>query len=174
MRPWRPALSPHEDLRSAIESLTTRHESHAPVIDGTGLLLGVLREEDCLRFLSSSAYGELESGDVGEHMSRVAVSLDEEMDLFRVAEAFLHSRETVLPVLRRSGRLVGRITRQEVVREVCRFDDAVLLERRRYEQQLWTREHPSSIDSLQRLARDHTPQQLVEVLRNRPRYRRRD
>lgn len=171
MRPWAPTLSPDDDLRSAIDTLASRSSREAPVLDAEGALVGILREEDCLRYLSNWAYGELEMGRVGDHMSAVAYALTEDMDLFRLVDAFLQSREPVLPVVR-DGRLVGRITRQEILREVSRFDDALHRERHREHRDRWSREHPSGIEALQRLARDHTPGQLAEVLRNRPRYRR--
>ncbi len=157
-------LRPEEDLLEAIDILVRKRTQGAPVVNAAGDLVGILTEKDCLRLLSNSAYGELTGGRVEDYMSTVKVTLTTEMDLFSVATAFLATNFPILPVLD-NGRLVGRISRLDLLQQIKRFEHSIQQEHARQERERYERENPSSIDRMQRLASSHTPEQFAEILK---------
>ncbi len=159
-------LRPDEDIFEAIDVLVDKRVSGAPVLDDKGELVGILTEKDCLRILSNSAYGELAGGTVGDYMSPVKVTLSTEMGIFGVVDAFLQTNFPILPVLHH-GKLVGRVSRLDLLQQIRSFERRVEQERAQEERERYELEHPSSIERMQRIASSHTPKQLAEVMKNR-------
>lgn len=168
-RRFKLTLSPQTDLRRAVAKIVARRSLGAPVIDDHGKVLGVLTEKDCLRLVANRTLRELEGERVVDHMSTLKGTLDADMDLFAMANVFLTGNFPVLPVLE-SGKLNGRIGRWDLLRQIQALSKRVEQERRREEAEIATRERPGSIEHMQRLAATHRPDQLAEVMRNRPRY----
>lgn len=160
-------LRPEGDLIEAIESIVRKRSLGAPVIDDEGMVVGVLTEKDCLRIVARRAYRELTGERVVDHMSTLKGVLEPEMDLFAMARTFLDGNFPVLPVLR-EGRLVGRVGRWGLLRQIKRLQRTLELERRRQSREVQSRQNPSSIESLQRLAASHTREELRSALDNRP------
>ncbi len=167
MTSWFVTLTPDLPLLDAIDQLAARHATGAPVVGPRNELVGILTEKDCLRVLAGNAYGEVAGGTVGGFMSPVKAVIHGDMDLLSIADAFLQSNFPVLPVLD-GERLVGRISRQDVLQQVQRFLGQQHNERARSEEaQQASRQRPRSIDRLQRLASSHTPEQLASILKRR-------
>jgi predicted transcriptional regulator len=162
MTDWRLVLHPETDLLQAIRDLVSRRAAGAPVVHEDGTLVGVLTEKDCLRVLANRAYGEVHGGMVRDVMSTVKAEVTPEMDLFAVAHVFLESNFPVLPVTQQ-GKLVGRISRQDMLREVQRF----IREQRRVKSEAAQPHGRTGIENMQRIAADASPAQLAELLRNR-------
>ncbi len=165
---YRIVLRPDEDLLAAIDVLVRKRAQGAPVLNEEGELVGILTEKDCLRLLSNSAYGELAGGRVSDYMSSVKVTLTADMDLFRVAAAFLQTNFPILPVLER-GKLIGRISRLDLLRQVKELERSIERDRAQEDKRRQEQDKPPSIDQLQHLAGSHTPAQLAELLKNRKR-----
>ncbi len=161
-------LSPAADLLEAVELLVARRSHGAPVVDEDGRLIGVLTEKDCLRVLSGLPLRELAGGAVRDHMSTVRAAVTIEMDLFRAAQVFLEGNFPILPVLDQ-GRLVGRISRLDLLKLVQELDRSLEREHQRMEDKTDERERPNSIERLQRLAGSYDVGALSQVLHNRPR-----
>lgn len=102
---------PGMSLVEAIETLAEMHIAAAPVVDDDKCFLGMLTDKDCLRIVSVSAFHRPRGGRVADFLSPVSQAVEIDMDLFRIAELFLTTQFTVLPVLER-GRLVGCINRE--------------------------------------------------------------
>jgi CBS domain-containing protein len=102
---------PGMSLVEAIETLAEMHIAAAPVVDDDKCFLGMLTDKDCLRIVSVSAFHRPRGGRVADFLSPVSQAVEIDMDLFRIAEIFLTTHFTVLPVLER-GRLVGCINRE--------------------------------------------------------------
>ena len=168
LSPYFIVLRPEEDLLAAVDVLVRKRAQGAPVLNDEEELVGILTEKDCLRLLSNSAYGELAGGRVSDYMSSVKVTLTADMDLFRVAAAFLETNFPILPVLER-GKLIGRVSRLDLLRQVKELERNIERDRAQEDKRCHERDNPSSIDQLQRLANSHTPKQLAEVLKNRKR-----
>lgn len=110
-------FSPGMSLVDAIETLAAMHVSAAPVVDDDACFLGMLTDKDCLRIVSVSAFHRPRGGKVADFLSTVEQAVETEMDLFRIAEIFLTTHFTVLPVLER-GKLVGCINREGMLKGI--------------------------------------------------------
>jgi predicted transcriptional regulator len=166
MTDWYCTFRPETDIVEAIDSLVQRRAAGAPVVDDQDHLVGVLTEKDSLRVLANAAYGEMVGGNVGEHMSRVGATVTEDMDLFAVAHVFLQTNFPVLPVTDHRQRLLGRISRQDMLRQIHVFMRRLHREGRRLTG-LLDSQKTSSIEAMQRAAASHSPDQLAQLMRDR-------
>jgi CBS domain-containing protein len=108
-------LTPGMDLLTAVQMLLERHISGAPVVDGTGNLVGILSEKDCLRAaLNATYHGDL-GGLVSDHMQRDVATVGDQTPIFDVARLFIDGHFRRYPVVR-GHQLVGQISRRDVLR----------------------------------------------------------
>lgn len=108
------------DLFTAINRLLEHRISGAPVVDSQGHLIGLLSEGDCLRGILSGAYYEAIGGTVSGYMVTEIETISPEVDIIEVSERFLRGRLGRIPVIE-NGRLVGQISRSDVLRAVKEF-----------------------------------------------------
>ncbi|MBX7255172.1 MAG: CBS domain-containing protein [Candidatus Hydrogenedentes bacterium] len=166
MAGWYVTLRPEMDVYDAIDLLANKGASGAPVVDGDGTLVGVLTEKDCLRVLTNATYGELATGAVSDYMSEVKHTLTPDMDIFTVAREFLATNFAVLPVLE-DGKPVGRISRQNMLRAIMQMQKQIRDSKAREEDDLRTKQRPSSITDLQRLMGSTPPEAVAALMRDR-------
>jgi CBS domain-containing protein len=162
-------LRPEMDILAAIDELVDRQVAAAPVVDENEKLLGVLTEKDCLRVLSTSAYDAVyKEGTVGDYMSTVKVVVEAHMDLFQTVKQFLSCNFPTLPVVQ-DGRLLGRLSRKELLRATQRFIAQAERERKRHmKEAAKAGERPRSIEEMQQSAASHSRQGLAGLFsRNR-------
>jgi len=107
-------LRPEMSIFDAIAILLHRHFSGAPVVDDHGQLLGVLSEKDCLRVFVNGAIHQSAGGLVADYMSKGAVTIDPDDDIFKVADLFLKHSFRRLPVIE-DGKLIGQVSRRDVL-----------------------------------------------------------
>jgi len=108
-------FAPDDEIIHAMRVLLERHLSGAPVLDEGGKLVGVLSQKDCLAIVYRCAYHLDPGGKVEQYMSREVEHIEADSSVVDVAEKFLNSRFRRFPVLR-DGRLVGQISRHDVMR----------------------------------------------------------
>jgi CBS domain-containing protein len=112
------ALSVDDDILAAVGRLIDEGVTGAPVVDEQGNVAGVLSEYDCLRLLAEGSGGERASGSVRDFMSTEFTAVPSTMDVYYVAGMFLadpaHRRFVVID----GGRLVGVVTRKDILRAV--------------------------------------------------------
>ncbi|HBZ94644.1 MULTISPECIES: CBS domain-containing protein [unclassified Pseudomonas] len=108
------------DLFTAINRLLEHRISGAPVVDSQGHLIGLLSEGDCLRGILSGAYYEAIGGTVSTYMTTAVETVSPEADIIELSERFLRGRRRRMPVIE-NGRLVGQISRHDVLRAVKEF-----------------------------------------------------
>ncbi|HZR98901.1 MAG TPA: universal stress protein [Chloroflexota bacterium] len=127
-----------EPLTSALRKLLRHRVSGAPVVDATGKLVGVLSEHDLLAW--DQGLLDLLAGDPGmpledyrrrvatarvsDIMSRSPVTVDEDAPLNAAMRTLVHHAMRRLPVVR-DGRLVGILTRADVLRALAAQLEAV-------------------------------------------------
>ncbi len=156
-------LAPETPLIEAISILVKKRVSGAPVVDARGQLAGVLTEKDCLRLLANVAWGEIAGGSVAQYMSAVGATVTVDMDLFVAAREFLGTNFPILPLLE-EGRLVGRITRQDLLKQILVLNRELERQRKREQKRLrkvGTREARDRLDSL---AGASKPEDLATLL----------
>lgn len=113
-------FKPDMDLFAAIQLLLANRISGAPVVNGQGELVGMLSEGDCLRAILSGAYYDAIGGVVGDYMTPSTDPVSPDTDIIDVSQSFLHGRRGRIPVVDK-GRLVGQISRHDVLRAVKEF-----------------------------------------------------
>lgn len=113
-------LRPEMDVLEAIDLLLRRQISGAPVVSAEGEFLGVFSEKCSMQVLLDAAYEQLPSNRVGAFMDRDAITIRDDTQLLSIAQAFLLSNRRRLPVLDEEGRLVGQVSRRDVLRQAMR------------------------------------------------------
>ena len=112
-------LSPSMSVNEAIRVLLENRISGAPVVED-GNLLGVFSESDCLKGVVQASYHGTGIGSVAEFMTTNAQTIDAGCSVLEAADIFLKDRRRRLPVVEQ-GRLVGQISRRDVLRAMDEF-----------------------------------------------------
>ena len=111
------AVSTDLPIYNAIDVLLDKGVTGIPVLSATSQVLGVLSEEHCLKLIAEGdAEYDVPKGTVGEYFDASVPQVSSEMDIYYVAGMFLrehHHRR--FPVVD-GGKLVGVITRKDVLR----------------------------------------------------------
>lgn len=133
-------LSPDEPLAHAVELFSNHRIGGAPVVDAHGTLVGIVTQDDILRYVASRApyvfdllfAGSLIVPDeetfeektqavrrlhVRDAMTRRVISVAEDTPCEDVARILMTRRIKRVPVLR-DGNLVGVVARGDIVRAV--------------------------------------------------------
>ncbi len=108
-------LAPSVDVFDAIALLLKHKISGAPVVDEQGGFVGVFSEKDCLSLLVAAVYEQLPNTKIAGFVETDARTVDETADLLSIAQIFLSTSFRRLPVVR-DGKLVGQISRRDVLR----------------------------------------------------------
>ncbi len=113
------ALSAEDDILEAVQRLIDEGVTGAPVVDGEGQLAGMLSEFECLRLLAHGQDGaEVPSGVVRDFMLTEFPTVSPSMDVYYVAGMFLKDPATRRFAVVEGTRLVGVITRKDILRAV--------------------------------------------------------
>jgi predicted transcriptional regulator len=153
-----------DPMKEAMHSLARSPFPALPVVDESGVVVGVLTEKDCLRTVSQWAYEGVSGGTVGDHMSEIEVRISPEMDLLNAARAFLECNFSCLPVTE-NDRLVGFIHRHDVLKGIDRWSVAIDRERELRLKSTSGHERPSAIQHMQKIAASHSREQLSQVFK---------
>ena len=116
-------FSPEMDLYRALMMLREYKLSASPVVNADGDLVGLLSEVDGLRAILSQTYHEEEMGSGGkveDYMTKTVDTVSHDADIIAVSKVFIDRGRRCLPVVR-SGKLVGMISRADVLRAVEDF-----------------------------------------------------
>ncbi len=109
---------PDTDIATVISILLENRISGAPVLSEQGELVGLIDDKDCLNVLIESAYynqpGNKQT--VSTYMSNVMRTIHKNANILDVATIFLRSPYKRLLVLDDDGRLVGQISRSDLLR----------------------------------------------------------
>jgi len=113
-------LLPDMEIRQATHLLIEKDVSGAPVLDKHGRLVGVLTERDCMRVAMQAAYHGEPGGLVKDFMSENPQWIGPEQSVLTVADLFISGSFKRYPVVD-SGRLVGVISRRDVMKAVGKY-----------------------------------------------------
>lgn len=117
-------LTPHMHIYAAMEVLLKHRISGAPVLEH-GRLVGVLSEYDCMAVSSGGMTDlfEATSGPVSQYMTAAALTASPQAPIGDLAATFLRQRVRRLPILDDDGRLVGLVSRRDVLKGLLRSQD---------------------------------------------------
>jgi CBS domain-containing protein len=114
-------ISPEMDIMDAVDYLLEKRVTGAIVANARGDLVGILTEFDCLRLLThGDARGETPRGKVKDFMTAKVQTIPPTMDIYYCAGLFANVAFRRFPVVE-DGRLVGAITRFDLLRAVARY-----------------------------------------------------
>lgn len=108
-------LSPDMEVLDALDVLLRRRISGAPVVDDANRFLGVFSEKSCMQFVVSAVYEGLPSTRLMNFVDTDPPVIDQETDMLTIAQTFLDAACRRLPVLDAEGRLLGQISRRDVM-----------------------------------------------------------
>ena len=112
-------LSPQTEILQALQTLIEKDIAGAPVVDESGVLVGMLTEKDCMQVALNATYHSEYGGVVADFMSSPAVSVSPDEGLVDVVKRFLDVNYHRYPVVE-NGQLVGQISRRDVMRALGR------------------------------------------------------
>lgn len=109
-------FSPEMDILEAVHLLLTKRISGAPVVDKLGNIVGLLSEKDCLAIALRTSYFEERAGKVEEFMTRNVKTVSADASMVDIAKLFIESNYRRYPVVDEDGRLVGQVSRRDVLK----------------------------------------------------------
>lgn len=108
------SLSPDTEIMRAVQTLLDNDISGAPVVDGEGLLVGVLTHKDCMKVVLNAAYHSEFCGTVGDYMTSTPIVMAPNISVVEAAQQFLEKKFHSYPVVQ-DGVLVGQISRRDIL-----------------------------------------------------------
>lgn len=108
----------NQKINEVINIMIRNKITGAPVVNEEGALVGMISEKDCLRVLIDDGYynNTLNDRTVKDYMSTEVQTVPIDTDLINVAKTFMQSNFRKYPVIDRQGRLVGQISRKDVLK----------------------------------------------------------
>lgn len=98
----------------ALRELLKHKQSHAPVLDSAGKVVGMFSEGDCIRGTLMGSYFEGRGNLVAEQMTSEVNGVSPDTELVTIADAFLKHNRHVLPVIE-ADKVVGLVSRTEIL-----------------------------------------------------------
>jgi len=113
-------FTPDTEIIEAIDSMIENKISGAPVLNENKELVGMISEKDCITVIIDSVYHNqpISTSKVSKYMTTNIKSVSVEADIVDVANEFLKKNYKRFPVLDRNGRLVGQVSRRDILRAV--------------------------------------------------------
>lgn len=110
-------------IMDVVSTLLANRITGAPVLDEKGKLVGLIDDKDCLKVLFDSAYHNqpVNNKTVADFMTSVMKTISAHADIYSVADTFLNSIYKRLVVLDDDGKLVGQISRRDILRAIDDF-----------------------------------------------------
>jgi len=126
-------VSPEFSLSKLIDFLLKHEISSAPVVeiqDGMKRLIGFISEQDALKQLSDEMFYRLPEPEqmVRACMKRHPVSITPDIDIFAIASLFVSHGYRHVPVVDENNKLLGIVSRRDVLRSMKPFHAAAASE----------------------------------------------
>jgi len=110
------------DLLALVDMLLRRGISGAPVVDGSGHLIGMVSEHDCLKAILVGTYQGDVGGSIADVMSSTIETIPLGTSIVEAANQMVTSGRRRLPVVDHDNRLVGQISRSDLLRAVRAYE----------------------------------------------------
>src|SRR5574344_1500606 len=113
----RPAIfRSDQTVYEAIHALLTAGLTGGPVVDAQHRLVGFLSEHDCLLAGIEATYTCQQLASVEQLMSKEVLSVAPDDSIIELAQRMAGPKPKIYPVLDEDGKLLGTISRQDVLR----------------------------------------------------------
>lgn len=113
-------FSPDDSITDVIDSLLENRITGAPVLNNQNQVVGLIDDKDCLKVLVESAYHNMPitKSEVAHYMSTNMKSISDKDTIVDAANIFLNTYYKRLQVKDDSGKLVGQISRRDILRAI--------------------------------------------------------
>lgn len=113
-------FKPDTPIYEALDMLLNNRITGAPVLNDKNEVIGLMDDKDCLNILVAGGYYDQPVGKetVSDYMSNVMKTISNDLDIFMVANIFLTSPYKRLIVVDNNQKLVGQISRRDVLRAI--------------------------------------------------------
>lgn len=113
-------FKPDTPIKDVVNTLLEHKITGAPVLNDQGEVVGLIDDKDCLNIMVGGVYYDEPSGGqtVAAYMSNVMKSIPPETNIIEVAHIFLTTPYKRLLVMDKNGKLLGQISRQDVLRAI--------------------------------------------------------
>jgi CBS-domain-containing membrane protein len=122
-----PTFAQDVDIGTAMRKMLRDKLNGVPVVDSEGRLCGMLTEKDCLRALVRQAMEGAAGASVREFMTANVDSVTPDTQLLDITQLFLERPYRKLPVVDPDGRVVGQVSRRDILRAIDSAKDNPLL-----------------------------------------------
>lgn len=111
-------LTPDLEVGAAMRELLRAGLTGAPVVGDDGRMCGILTEKDCLRAVLRQAMDGTPMTRVRDCMTREVDSVAPSSQLLDITVLFLNRPYRKLPVVDADGRVLGQVSRRDILRAI--------------------------------------------------------
>ena len=107
-------------IMEVVDSLLENRITGAPVLNSKKELVGLIDDKDCLKILFDVAYHNqpVKDSTVKSYMTNVMKTISSNTDIMAVADTFLNTKYKRLLVVDDHGKLLGQISRRDILRAI--------------------------------------------------------
>ncbi len=120
-------LTEEIDIGTAMRKMLSAKLAGVPVVDSEGRLSGMLTEKDCLTALVRQAMDGSPGARVCDYMTTSVDSITPTTPILDIAQVFLNRPFRKLPVVDSDGRVLGQVSRRDILRVIDSAKDNVFL-----------------------------------------------
>jgi CBS-domain-containing membrane protein len=113
-----PTFAQDMDIGAAMRKMLRDKLNGVPVVDSEGRMCGMLTEKDCLRALVRQAMEGAAGATVREFMTTSVDSVTPDTQLLDITYLFLERPFRKLPVVDSDERVVGQVSRRDILRAI--------------------------------------------------------
>ncbi len=126
MTPARKLITFHPDTEiiEVVDTLLANKITGAPVLNEKKELVGLIDDKDCLKVLFDMTYHNqpVNNSTVSHYMTNVMKTISSHTNILDIADTFLSSKYKRLLVVDEDGKLVGQISRRDILRAIHDFN----------------------------------------------------
>lgn len=113
-------FSPDDNIINVIDSLLENRITGAPVLNNLNQVVGLIDDKDCLKVLVESSYHNvpITKTKVSHYMTTNMRSISSKYTIADAANVFLTTYYKRLQVKDENGRLLGQISRRDILRAI--------------------------------------------------------
>jgi predicted transcriptional regulator len=113
-------FTPDSNIMEVVNILLEKRITGAPVLNGKREVVGIIDDKTCLKLLVASEYynSPVSQQTVSYFMDDVMMTVQEDLSIAEAANIFLETKYKRLIVLDKDGRLVGQISRRDILRAI--------------------------------------------------------
>jgi len=111
-------IAPEAPVLDVVRLLADHEVSGLPVVDRDRHLRGIVTEKDVMRLLVEE---DLKKRNVSDYMTHKVVSFKEASSIAEICKFFMKNNVRRVPILNDENKLVGIVSRRDVLREIRRI-----------------------------------------------------